>query len=282
VAGQHVRSFSSPDELIDLGVVRAALVTVGGLTVSHDVHQPGWRWSTHIKPVVGTESCQVRHVGVILKGRMHVVLDDGQEFEAGPLDLFDIPAGHDAWAVGDEPLETVAWTGAKTWLAPLESLTERILVTLLFTDVVDSTSTAQRLGDRAWSDVVAGHEARIRDILGHYRGREIKMTGDGVLAVFDGPARAIRCATALRSAATDFHLAIRAAVHTGEVELVEKDLRGVAVHEASRMLGLAGPGEVLVSATTATLARDAGLMFEDRGEHELRGLDGTRRLFAVL
>lgn len=277
----HVRSFSSPDELIELEMVRSALINLGGLTVSHDVQFPGWRWSTHVRPHVGTESCQVRHVGVVLSGRMRVVLDDGTEFEVGPLDLMDIPAGHDAWVVGEEPVETIAWTGAKNWLAPFEALTEQVLMTLVFTDVVDSTGVAQRLGDRVWSDVVAGHENRIRDILGRYRGVEIKMTGDGVLAGFDSPARAIRCALALRSAASDFGLVIRAGVHTGEVEVVEGDLRGIAVHEASRIMGLAGDGEVLVSAATAAFVKGSGLTLEDRGEHELRGLEGTRRLFAV-
>lgn len=277
----YVRSFASPDEVIEIETVRSEMITHGGMTVSHDIQQPGWRWSEHVAPLVGAEWCQVRHIGVVLRGRMHVLLEDGTEFDAGPLDFMDIPAGHDAWVVGDEPLETIAWTGAKGWLAPLESLSERVLATVLFTDVVDSTGTAMRLGDRAWADLIAVLEGRTREALERFRGREIKMTGDGVLAAFDGAARAVRCAIALRDGTGDLGLEIRAAVHTGEIELAGSDIRGVAVHEASRMLGLAGAGEVLVSAVTASLAGDAGIQFQDRGEHELRGLPGPRRLFAA-
>jgi class 3 adenylate cyclase len=208
-------------------------------------------------------------------------LDDGTEFEAGPLDLMDIPPGHDAWVVGDEPLETIAWTGARGWIAPLETLAERVLATVLFTDIVDSTGVALRLGDRTWADTLATHEMRTRDAVERFRGKTIKMTGDGVLATFDGPARAVRCAVALRDAAGDLGLSIRAALHTGEIEQAGPDIRGVAVHEASRIMGLAGPDEILVSAVTAGLAGDAGLSFEDRGEHELRGLAGARRSYAV-
>ncbi|MDH4141682.1 MAG: adenylate/guanylate cyclase domain-containing protein, partial [Chloroflexota bacterium] len=195
--------------------------------------------------------------------------------------LMDIPPGHDAWVIGEEPLETIAWTGARGWLAPLESLSERILATVLFTDIVDSTGTALRLGDRAWADSMATYESRTREVLERFRGREVKMTGDGVLATFDGAARAVHCAVALRSGAADLGLAIRASLHTGEIERAGSDIRGVAIHEASRTLGLAGAGEILISAVTAGLAADAGITFEDRGEHELRGLSGLRRIYAV-
>jgi len=209
--------------------------------VSHDTHDPGWRWSTHIRQLVGTPWCEVRHIGVV-----------------------------------------AAWTGVKNWLGPLESMAERVLATIVLTDIVDSTGTAVRMGDRAWADTLSAFEARTRDVLGRFRGREIKMTGDGVLATFDGAARATRCAVALRAAAADLSIAIRAAVHTGEIEIAGDDIRGLAIHEASRMLSLAGSGEILVSAMTADLSRDAGLTFEDRGEHELRGMSGSRRLYGVV
>jgi len=278
---QYVRSFSTPDDLIEIDTVRSEMITMGGLTVSHDIQQPGWRWSTHIKPLVGTEWCQVRHIGVVLRGQIRYLLEDGTEFEAGPLDLMNIPPGHDAWVVGDEALETIAWTGARGWLAPLESLSERILATVLFTDIVDSTGTAHRLGDRAWAETLATYESRTREVLERYRGREVKMTGDGVLATFDGAARAIRCAVALRSGAADLGLAIRASLHTGEIEHAGADIRGVAIHEAARILDLAGADEILVSGVTAGLAADAGIALEDRGERELRGLSGPRRIYAV-
>jgi class 3 adenylate cyclase len=278
---RYVRSFSAPDEVVEIETVRSEMITKGGMTVSHDLQQPGWRWSVHIKPLVGTDWCQVRHIGVVLRGRIGYLLDDGTKFEAGPLDLMDIPPGHDAWVIGEEPLETIAWTGARGWIAPLETLSERVLATVLFTDVVDSTGTALRMGDRAWSDTLSSHEVRTRETVERFRGKVIKTTGDGILATFDGAARAVRCAVALRDAAGDLGIRIRAAVHTGEIESTGSDIRGVAIHEASRVLGMAGADEILVSAVTAGLAGDAGIVFEDRGDHELRGMAGARRIFAV-
>lgn len=278
---RFVRSFNEPDELIELETVRSAQVTIGGLTVSYDTQQPGWRWSTHVKPVVGTEWCEVRHVGMMLSGRQRILLRDGSEFMLEPLDVMDLPAGHDAWVVGDEPVVTLAWTGARDWLAPLASLNERVLATVVIVDVVDSTGLATRIGDRAWGDLFASYVARAADLLPRYRGRLIKTTGDGLLATFDGAARALRCAVALRDVAADLDLQVRAAVHTGEVEFTENDIRGVSIHEASRMMSLAAGGEVLVSATTVALAGDAGVPIEDRGEHELRGLPGSHRLYAI-
>jgi class 3 adenylate cyclase len=277
----YTRSLSEPDDLVELPTVRSATVTLGGFTVSHDLHQPGWRWSTDVRPIVGTEWCMLRHIGVVLRGRLGVVLDDGTEFECGPLDLMDIPPRHDAWVVGDEPVEMIGWIGVRGWLEPSEALRERVLMSVVFTDIVDSTKTAVRLGAHAWSELVAHHEAMARDTLSRFNGREIRMTGDGVLAIFDSPARAVRCARALVEVGADLRLGMRAAVHTGEVEIAGDDLRGVAVHEAARILDLAGGGEVLVSAVTAGLVADAGFTIEDRGEHPMKGLDGARRVFAV-
>jgi class 3 adenylate cyclase len=155
------------------------------------------------------------------------------------------------------------------------------VTTLLLTDIVDSTGMARRLGDRNWADLLENHQAGTREVLAQYGGRAVDFAGDGVLAVFDGAARAIRCAVALQAAAQDLGLELRAAVHTGEVEIAGDAVRGVSVHEAARILGVAGAADVLVSEVTASLARDSGLAFEDRGEHELRGLPGSRRLFAV-
>jgi class 3 adenylate cyclase len=193
----------------------------------------------------------------------------------------DIPAGHDAWVLDDEPLETLAWMGGTTWLSSVQTLKERVLVTLMFTDIVDSTAAAQRLGDRAWGDLLNGHNQRMADTVDRYRGQLVKLTGDGVLAVFDGAARAIRCAITCRREANDLGLTIRAAVHAGEVELAGEEIQGVAVHEASRIMSHARPGEVLVSDITRAFARDPQLQFDDRGEVELRGLEGTVRLHAA-
>jgi len=277
----YARRFAEPDERIDVEALVSSMLNLGGLTVSYDVHQPGWRWATHVRPHVGTEWCRSRHVGVVLTGTMHYLLEDGREFEAGPMTLHEIPPGHDAWVVGDEPVTTLAWTGVRGWLAPLETMSDRVLATVVFTDIVDSTGMAIRLGDSAWAELLATFEARTREVIDRFKGREVKMTGDGVLAVFDGAARALRAAIALRASARGLGLEVRGAVHTGEIESAGADIRGVAVHEASRMLGLAAPGEVLASAMTVQLAGDFGFGVEDRGEHELRGIAGARRLFAV-
>ena len=160
-------------------------------------------------------------------------------------------------------------------------MAERVLVTLLFTDLVESTATALRLGRIGWGEVLTTHEQQARDIVARFRGRTVKTTGDGILASFDGAARAVRCAIALRDAATRMGLEMRTALHTAEVDVVGDDIRRIAIHEASRILALAGAGEVLVSATTASLVGDAGVTLHDMGEHELRGLDQPRRIYAV-
>ena len=172
--------------MIRLDTVTSEQVVIGGLTVSRDTQFPGWRWSTHVRPLVGTEWCEVRHVGLMLSGRQAVLLRDGTEFTMEPGDVMDLPSWHDAWVVGDEPVVTIGWTGAKTWLGPLETLSDRVLATIVITDIVDSTNIALGIGDRAWSDRMAALESRTRDLIGQYHGRLVKFTGDGTLATFDG------------------------------------------------------------------------------------------------
>jgi class 3 adenylate cyclase len=158
---------------------------------------------------------------------------------------------------------------------------ERALATVLFTDVVDSTQTAGRLGDRAWRDLIERHDAVIRRELSVHRGREVKTMGDGFLATFDGPARAIRCASAIRESLSPLELSIRAGIHTGEVELIGDDIAGMAVNIGARIGALAGPGEIQVSSTVKELVVGSGLEFVERGEHTLKGAPGEWRLFAV-
>jgi class 3 adenylate cyclase len=245
------------------------------------VHSPGWRWSSHVKPLVGTDWCQLRHVGVCLGGRLHILLDDGYEFEVAKGDVMIMPSGHDAWVVGDEPFEMIGWSGVRGWLGALEAGLERVLTTLVMTDIVGSTTLARRLGDRAWGELLGQFTGSARDTITRFRGQLVELTGDGVLARFDGAVRAVRCAAALRAEAAELNLPIRAVVHTGEVEVADGNLRGVALHEAARMLGLAREGEILVSATTRALASEPGLPFSDGGEHELRGLEGSYRLYRL-
>ena len=164
-------------------------------------------------------------------------------------------------------------------LAPPQA--DRVLATVLFTDLVDSTPQAARLGDRRWRELVETHDAVIEIELDRYRGRGVKSTGDGVLALFDGPARAIRAAIAIRDALHALGLEVRAGVHTGEIELLGDDVAGISVHTAQRVASLAQAGEVLVSRTVADLLAGSDFTFHDRGEHELKGVPGTWRLFAV-
>jgi class 3 adenylate cyclase len=159
---------------------------------------------------------------------------------------------------------------------------ERILAMVMFSDIVDSTRRAAELGDRRWRDLLQSVESSVSRELARFRGRAVKTMGDGFLATFDGPARAIRCATAIRdSARSEFGLEVRSGLHTGEIELIGNDVGGIAVHIGARVGASAGPGEVLVSGTVKDLVVGSGLAFEDRGERELKGVPGRWRLFAV-
>jgi class 3 adenylate cyclase len=157
---------------------------------------------------------------------------------------------------------------------------DRVLTTVLFTDTVGSTQRAAALGDNHWRSLLDSHDDVVRDLLQQYRGREIKTTGDGFLVAFDGPARAIRCADAIVGVVREIDLEVRAGIHTGECEMRGDDLGGLAVHIASRVGSLAGEGEVLVSGTVRDLVVGSGIEFDDRGEHELKGVPGSWKLFA--
>ena len=158
---------------------------------------------------------------------------------------------------------------------------DRMLATVMFTDIVDSTSRAAAMGDRGWRFLLERHDALFRQALERHRGREVKRTGDGFMATFDGPARAIRCAASVAEAMGTLGLEVRAGLHTGELEVMDGDLGGLAVHIASRVMSLAAPNEVLVSGTVKDLVVGSGIDFEDRGERELRGVPGEWRLYAV-
>jgi class 3 adenylate cyclase/alpha-beta hydrolase superfamily lysophospholipase len=158
---------------------------------------------------------------------------------------------------------------------------DRALAAILFTDIVGSTEQASLLGDRRWRTVLDSHDAVSRTIVDRHRGRLVKLTGDGVLATFDGPGRAIRCAFALRDALDPLGITIRAGLHTGEIEVRGDDIGGVGVHVAARVLDHAAPGELLASLAVPLLVTGSGIEFEDRGEHELKGVPGSWKLFAV-
>jgi class 3 adenylate cyclase len=158
---------------------------------------------------------------------------------------------------------------------------DRMLATVLFTDICDSTRRAAELGDSGWRSLLERHDALFRHALDRHRGREVKRTGDGFLATFDGPARAIRCAASVAEAMDSLGIQVRAGLHTGELEVIDGDLGGMAVHIAARVLDRASPSEVLVSGTVKDLVVGSGIEFDDRGAHELRGVPGEWRLYAV-
>ena len=158
----------------------------------------------------------------------------------------------------------------------------RALATVLFTDIVGSTEKAAELGDAPWKDLLAEHDVVVRRALAGHRGTEIDRTGDGFLVTFDGPARAVRCARDIAEEVGRLGIEIRAGCHTGEIELVDGGIRGIAVHIAARVMALAGPSEVLVSSTVRDLVGGSGLSFEERGTHELKGVPGEWRLFAAV
>jgi class 3 adenylate cyclase len=169
----------------------------------------------------------------------------------------------------------------RRWFEDLESFSRRVLTTVLFTDVVDSTGRVCELGDRRWTELLRTHHARFRDRLALFGGREVDAAGDGFLAAFDVPTRAVAFACAFHHGLVDLRLQVRTGVHTGECELEDGRLRGVAVHVGARLASLARPGEVLVSSTVRDVVAGSGLRFADRGLHELRGVPGQRRLYAA-
>jgi class 3 adenylate cyclase len=158
---------------------------------------------------------------------------------------------------------------------------DRVLATVLFTDIVDSTRRAAEIGDRDWHALLDAHDAVVRVQLSRFRGREVNTSGDGFLAMFDGPQRAIRCAMAIRDAVQALGIEVRTGLHTGECEVRGDDIGGIAVHIGARVSALAGPNDVLVSSTLRDLVIGSGLEFEDHGGHALRGVPGEWHLFAV-
>jgi class 3 adenylate cyclase len=190
------------------------------------------------------------------------------------------PADYPPWA-GDSASAVAALRDFVRATAAEEADFDRVLATVLFTDVVGSTERAAEVGDRRWRELLDAHHATVRGFLSRYRGREVDTAGDGFLATFDGPARAVRCAKALTVAVRSHDLEIRAGVHTGEVELAGDAVRGIAVHVGARIASMARPGEVLASSTVKDLVAGSGLSFEDTGEHELKGVPDRWRVYRV-
>jgi class 3 adenylate cyclase len=258
-----------------------SLARIGSHTIGRGVVQPGWHWAEHLAPAMGTDSCPVHHVQVLLSGRFAARMDDGEEVTFQPGDVMDIPPGHDAWVVGDEPAVLIDFAGNIGALGlPREH--ERIVTTLLMTDIVDSTPNARRLGDAAWKQVLSDHNRLVRAQLLRFGGHEVNTTGDGFLATFRSAVAALRCAAAILEALRDSGTEVRIGVHTGEVEIMGNDIGGVVVHAAARIMALAQPSEVLASAMTVGLAEGSDLTFESQGAQTLKGLDRPMEVYRLV
>ncbi len=278
---QHKR-LDQPDEVRPYPLGRTEIFELDDFVVGRMVMEPGWRWTHDVRPIAGTDRCMYHHLGYCVSGQLHVELADGTTGVISEGEMFELPPGHEAWVEeGTKPWIAVDFRGARSYARPSVASADRILATVLFTDIVDSTEHLRRMGDMAWRDLLGQHNELTKFELDRYRGRLVKQTGDGVIALFDGAARAVECAAAIAARVTSIGLQVRAGLHTGEVELVPEDVRGVAVHVASRIMDEARPGEVLVSGVTRELLAGSNLTFESRGQHRLKGIEGERELFAV-
>jgi class 3 adenylate cyclase len=236
----------------------------------------------HVLPAIAVPTLVLQnaddHWAPIAEGRELAGLIPGATYVEVPV-RGHIPTAAD---MGEflEPIESFLREAWKVQAAGREP--ERVLATVLFTDIVGSTAHMAEVGDRAWRELLEQHHALVRTQLTRARGQEVDTVGDGFLASFDGPARAVRCAKAIVEGVRDLGLDVRSGLHTGECELVDGKISGIAVHTGARVARHAGPGEVLVSSTVKDLVAGSGLEFEDRGVRELKGVPGEWRLYAAL
>lgn len=277
---QH-RPMGKPDEIRSYVGGSTEIFDVSDFVIGRMRMEPGWRWSVNVRPIAGTDRCMYHHVGYVLSGRLHVEMPDGTEAIIGPDEIFEIPPGHDADVVGDEAWVAIDFRGARSYARPVAASADRVLATILFTDIVESTRTLDRIGDAAWADTLAEHNQLMQFELDRFRGREIKKTGDGIVATFDGPARALECAASMVKRVRDLGIEIRAGLHTGEIEVEAGDIHGVAVHLAARIMAVGGPGDVMVSGVTRDLLAGSGHRFRSLGVQQLKGIDGGREVFAL-
>jgi class 3 adenylate cyclase len=276
------KRFDHPDEIRTVEKARIELVELGDAAIGHTIFEPGWHWADHVKAIAGTATCEVHHLGYVMSGHLHVDMDDGGSIDLVAGDVFEVPPGHIAYVVGDEPWTSIDFAGRRLFAKSPVEPSERKFATIVFTDLSRSTETLRQLGDSRWRTLLAEQNEAARGQIERFNGREIHTTGDGFLVIFDHPGQAVRGAAGMLDAAAAHGLTARAAVHTGEIEVQGDDVRGIAVHAAARILAIAEPGEVLVSGTVRDLLAGSGLEFTDRGEFELRGIEGRRLLAALV
>ena len=193
---QHKR-FDHPDEVRPYAGGKTEIFEMDDFVIGRMIMEPGWTWQKNVKPIAGTDRCLYHHLGFVMSGVLRVRMADGTEADIGPNEMYEIPPDHDAEVVGDESWVAVDFRGARSYARPVVASGDRILATVLFTDIVDSTATLQRVGDAAWRDMLAQHNELVQFELDRYRGREVKKTGDGSMCLFDGPARAVECAASI-------------------------------------------------------------------------------------
>ena len=223
------RNLDTPDEVLEFPRLRVNLVRVGSLTIGRGIVEPGFRWSTHVRTEADEPFCQVHHLQMLLSGRFAVEMADGEHVEIEPGEVFDVPPGHDAWVVGDEPAVLLDFLGNIDQLGR-PTTSDRMVTTLVMTDIVDSTATASRLGDNTWKQLMAEHNRLVRSRLERYLGKEVNTTGDGFLAMFASARGAIRCAMSIRDALQALGIEVRAGLHTGECEVRGDDIGGRGAH----------------------------------------------------
>ena len=221
MARLQAKSLENPDEVRPTPFGHIDIYNLDDLVIGRMVFEPGWHWMEHVQPIAGTSLCQYHHVGICISGRLGNRLEDGTTNEIGPGMVYEIPPGHDGWVVGDEAFVAYDVAGVRSF-ARVDENTQRVLGAVLFTDIVDSTALAESFGPARWRELVGTHNERTQFELDRFRGRLVKTTGDGVLALFDGSERAVRAAAAICLAAKSLGLTIRAGIHTGEVELVRR------------------------------------------------------------
>ena len=228
------KSLDAPDERIQVEGIAADIVQVGDAAISRNTFQPGAHCALGGKRVSGNQranqSCQAHHTGVLTEGQLHIEMDDGSTLDLGPNDVFDIPPGHDGWAIGDVPMRGINWSGVRTWI-PEPEAGERVLASVLFSDIVGSTELASRVGDDGWRELLGRHNREVEiSSIDSAVGRSIRRA-----TVFSPSSTVPRASTPPRRSATGCGpLGSRSdRASTGEVELIADDVRGIVVHEAA-------------------------------------------------
>jgi pimeloyl-ACP methyl ester carboxylesterase len=292
---RDLRLFGPRDQALE--AVRSRIQLVGDQEARQWVDYVRWSGSPGAVEALGlmNKEIDVRHVLPAI--RVPTMILHGSEDTIVPIDvaryvgdrisgarLVEVPTGHAATGRAAVALtEEIRSFLTEVWESGGwdEAEPDRVLTTVLFTDIVGASERAASLGDRAWRELLERHHQLVRRQLVRFRGREVDTAGDGFFASFDGPARAIRCARAISEGVRELGLDVRAGLHTGECELVDGKVAGIAVHTGARVASYAQPGEVLVSSTVKDLVAGSGLAFQDRGAHELKGIPGDWRLYAV-